>query len=264
MIQKLLVCSAIAALAATPAIAQQGPPPGVAQGTTAAPPAMAPHSPPVIRTQRVEIHEMGDRVMTRDDVVKHVREMFERLDTNHDGFITKDEVEAFDAKMMHGMQMGERFKQAQMEEDGHGPAFAPRDRAALFDKLDANHDGMISRQEFMAAKPEVHERRVEIIRRDGPDGTPMPPMEGMRGPEGPGAPGMQMRKVKFEMHGSGGFGAHLFAMADTNHDGRVSLAEAEAAALAHFDRADLNHDGKVTPEERREAHERMHAEHHPG
>jgi hypothetical protein len=38
------------------------------------------------------------------------------------------------------------------------------------------------------------------------------------------------------------FGGHLFEMANTNHDGRVSLT--------HFDKADLNHDGKIAPEER--------------
>jgi hypothetical protein len=42
-------------------------------------------------------------------------------------------------------------------------------------------------------------------------------------------------------------------MADTNHDGRVSLAEAQAAALAHFDKADINHDGTISPDE----HEQM-------
>ena len=50
----------------------------------------------------------------------------------------------------------------------------------------------------------------------------------------------------------GGFGGHLFEMADTNRDGRVSLAEAQAAALAHFDKADTNHDGKITPDERKQ------------
>src|SRR5438309_664184 len=67
----------------------------------------------------------------------------------------------------------------------------------------------------------------------------------------PDMPGMKMH-----MHGMGmgGFGARLFGMADANHDGRVSLQEAETAALAHFDRADLNHDGKLTPDERGRAH----------
>jgi EF hand len=75
-------------------------------------------------------------------------------------------------------------------------------------------------------------------------------MDGMHGMHGMGMHGMGM-------HGMGGFGGHLFEMADANHDGRVSLQEAESAALQHFDRADLNHDGRITPDERRQAHELM-------
>jgi hypothetical protein len=62
---------------------------------------------------------------------------------------------------------------------------------------------------------------------------------------------------EMRMHGMGGFGARLFEMADANHDGRVSLQEAQAAALSRFDRADLNHDGKLTPEERQRARQLM-------
>jgi len=72
--------------------------------------------------------------------------------------------------------------------------------------------------------------------------------------------------MKMHMHGMGmgmHFGGHLFDMADANKDGRVSLAEAQAAALAHFDKADLNHDGKITPEERQQAHQ-LHHEHRAG
>ena len=61
--------------------------------------------------------------------------------------------------------------------------------------------------------------------------------------------------MKMRMHGGrgmGAFGGHLFDMADANKDGRVSLAEAQAAALAHFDKADVNHDGKITPDERQQ------------
>ena len=79
------------------------------------------------------------------------------------------------------------------------------------------------------------------------------------GPEGaPPAPGMD--GIKMRMHGGGmgrGFEGHLFDMADANHDGRLTLQEAETAALAHFDKADLNHDGKITPEERAQAHALM-------
>ena len=49
--------------------------------------------------------------------------------------------------------------------------------------------------------------------------------------------------------------------ADTNKDGKITLAEAEAAAVQHFDMADSNHDGKITRDERRQMHQRMRAEH---
>jgi Ca2+-binding EF-hand superfamily protein len=47
--------------------------------------------------------------------------------------------------------------------------------------------------------------------------------------------------------------ARLFDQADINKDGKVSLDEAQNAALKQFDAADLNHDGVLTPDERRQA-----------
>ena len=171
---------------------------------------------------------MSDRVMTRDDVVKHVRDMFARLDTNHDGFVTRQEVDALHVKMMGAMDTAGDMEKRMAD---HGVMMG--DRATIFDRLDANHDGNISRQEFMAGRGQVRQERVTIMR------------------DGAGAPG-QMRMHRMGTGaGIGGFG-RLFDMADANHDGRVSLAEAQAAALAHFDRADTNHDGKITPDERRQ------------
>jgi hypothetical protein len=63
------------------------------------------------------------------------------------------------------------------------------------------------------------------------------------------------------MRDMGGFGARMFEMADANKDGRVTLQEAQAAALQHFDMADANRDGQITPDERRQMHERMRAQH---
>jgi hypothetical protein len=42
----------------------------------------------------------------------------------------------------------------------------------------------------------------------------------------------------------------MMARLDTDHDGKLTLAELSASMLARFDRADANHDGIVTPEER--------------
>ena len=102
-------------------------------------------------------------------MAKHVTELFARLDINHDGFVTKEELEAFHQKFAGmartGQDMAERARgMAEM-----GRAMAERysdrdmpmaDRGAIFDRLDTDHDGAISRAEFMAARPDVREERV--------------------------------------------------------------------------------------------------------
>jgi hypothetical protein len=182
--------------------------------------------------------------MTRDEVARHVSQLFAKLDSNRDGFITRDEVDALHQKMMGAMGMAHGM--AGRFAEGGMPML---DRGAVFDRLDANHDGNISRQEFIAAKPRVREERVMIMR-GGPDGAP-------GGPDGAG----MHRMHGMHMHAMGmGFGGNLFEMADANHDGRVSLAEAQAAALAHFDRADVNHDGRITPDERQQMHQAVRIE----
>lgn len=232
---RILFAASIAAIAitgATAAFAQSAPPapPGVQ--------ATSPYMPlPPERAARPQPMRKMAHPQTRADVQAHVQKMFARLDTNHDGFVTKAEAEAAHGKMMGDMhaRMEKRFAEAGR----------PRpDRGAMFDRLDANHDGMISRQEFLAAKPEMREHRMMVMRNSG---GPMP--------MGPGS----TRAMKMGM-----MGGHMFDMADTNHDGRVTLQEMTAAALQHFDMADANHDGRITPQERMQMHQRMRMEHKPG
>lgn len=204
-------------------------------------PAIAqPVTPPAPATPQVNVQVMRApmRVHTRDEVVRHVQKMFARLDTNRDGFVTKAEADSAQTAMMGRMheRMAERMARREMAMPG-------TDRGAAFDRLDSNHDGVITRDEFANARPRMEERRVIVMRGGG---------QGMAG-----QPGMM------RMHRMGGFGGHLFEMADSNHDGRVSLQEATAMALQHFDMADANHDGKVTPEERMQMHQRMKMQHQP-
>ena len=238
MIRGYLIGGAIAALAiASVAVAAQPAPPappGVAPGTSPAPLAR-----PDARQMHVQI--MSDRTMTRDEMSGHVAKLFAKLDTNRDGFVTRQEVDAVHARMMSAMDTAGNVEKRLAER-----GVFVGDRGAMFDRLDTNHDGNISRQEFTAGKPQVRTEQVFVMR-DGAPGAPgaHPPMEGMDG--------MRMHMRHIGGMGMGGrFGGHLLEMADGNHDGRVSLAEAQAAALAHFDKADLNHDGKITPDERKQ------------
>lgn len=255
---KILLCgtAAAACVAFVPAMAQPAPPPppGVAQGTTAPLPPIAP-LPPLVAPPMIAMHGMAMKIETRDEAVAHAREMFAKLDSNKDGFITREEAEA-GHKAMAGKMHGAFDKQFV-----HGD-FPHPDRGAMFDKLDANHDGSISRQEYMAAKPEIRERRV-IVMNDGkgpvevgadgpPDGSPdVMIMHGDGAAPGMGsAPRVKVLRVE----GMRGMHGKMFDMADANHDGRVSMDEMTSAALKHFDQADANHDGKLSPDERMQMH----------
>ena len=96
----------------------------------------------------------------------------------------------------------------------------------LFARSDANRDGVISRAEFDATAGRMHAR----LKHAG-------------------------------LHR--GFAGRMFDTADLNKDGRLSLSEAQQAALQHFDRSDLNHDGQLTPEERRQARQALRAQRKP-
>src|SRR5206468_925531 len=108
-------------------------------------------------------------------------------------------------------------------------AFQQRLRAH-FAKLDVNHDGFVDRTEADA--------RMGRMRGGAADAGPRP---------------MRARRAGMHM----GFGGRWFDRLDANHDGRVSLAEADTAAAAMFDRMDVNHDGTITPDERGAARQRF-------
>jgi hypothetical protein len=147
--------------------------------------------------------------ITRQQAIARVDEMFARLDANHDGRVTPDEMGGMRGR--RGMGAGE-----------HRAAGAGDMRQHMFDRIDANHDGMISREEFAQAHP-MHE---------GPGHDMGPPPPG--GPEGHGAGhGMGAR-----MFGDQGFvtleqmrarALERFDRADANHDGILTPYERQAA-----------------------------------
>lgn len=175
---------------------------------------------------------MADRVMTRAEMVQMVRDHFGRMDANKDGVIAKEEIAAAHETMKAGHKArGER----RMSHQGG----SMRDPNAAFDRIDTNKDGSISRDEFAKAREVRIEKRM--VMRDGMK-------EGAAG--------------SMKMHRMGGMGGgQMIVMADTNKDGRITLAEAEAMALQHFDQMDSNRDGQLTPDERRAGHKVMMEKH---
>ena len=220
MTMKMILLGAVALAATVPAIAQMQP-------ATPAPRAM-PTMP--------AMGPMAEKSQTRDQVVAKVREHIAKMDANRDGFVGTDEMQAMRGQHKQKMgAMGGRRGDRMAQGAGVG-----RDPAAMFDRIDANRDGMISRDEFAKG----HQMRIE--RKMVMKGTPGAP--GMDGEHG----GMM------KMHDMGGkMGGGMMKMTDLNKDGRVSLQEATTSALQHFDMADTNRDGRITPDERRSMYQKM-------
>ena len=165
---------------------------------------------------------------TRAEVQARVAEYFKKLDANGDGYVTKDEADAARAEMRAA------FAEKRQER-----------RAERFAMLDKDKNGTLSKDEYMAPPPPRADEADG--RRGGPDGMRRGGHGRWMKHGGPGAMGMGLG------------GGRMFERADANKDGKVSLAEAEAPALAMFDRVDTNHDGTISPEERKAAHEAMRA-----
>ena len=170
---------------------------------------------------------MAAKVHTRAEVQAKVAEHFAKVDANRDGVITKAEADA-------AMQ-GFRTHLAERRKDRRDDR-----RENAFERLDSNRDGAISRAEWDANAAQREQRMAS------------------RDHNGDGRPDGRVFKHA-GMRGIGGFGGHMFEMADANKDGRLTLQEAQAAALQHFDMADANRDGQITPDERRQMHQRLRA-----
>ena len=82
------------------------------------------------------------------------RPMFDKMDGNHDGSVTSDEVKAMPAVQKHG-GTGQNFV-AHFDGDKDGKVTTAEydtKRTSFFDKMDKNKDGFIDQSEFKAQPP---------------------------------------------------------------------------------------------------------------
>ena len=133
--------------------------------------------------------------VARADVIKTLDANFAAADTNHDGFLSKSEIDAAEAKALQQLQ-----------------ALREHQLRAEFNQLDTNHDGQLSFQEFVAAAGTVkaNETSDQILARLDKNHDGKISAEEYRAP--------QLKK---------------FDAADANHDGIVTPAELQAYNKAH-------------------------------
>ena len=128
----------------------------------------------------------------RSEYIKNLDNRFTAMDSNHDGKITLQEMTA---QQQRELQMAKEKLRQQL--------------VARFKQLDTNKDGQLSQQEFLAATPPLRtgETPQQLIQRFDGNGDGVVTQEEFRAPQ-----------------------VATFNRIDTNHDGTVTPAEAQAAA----------------------------------
>jgi collagen type III alpha len=167
----------------------------------------------------------GDGRLSKDELLAAVK-LLEKLDRNRDGFVDRTELSLPGGAPAPetGRRIVELFERLDLDKNGklsRDEAKGPL--AEIFERADQNKDGAIDKDEF---------RRV-ADRLMPPGGTP------------PGQGDVARRIVE------------MFQRLDANNDGKISKDEAKGPLLEGFERFDANGDGFIDKDEARRALERL-------
>jgi Ca2+-binding EF-hand superfamily protein len=121
---------------------------------TAAPPQ------PVVAAAATEFKAMDanhDGKVTREEHAAAARGMFDKMDANHDGKVTAAEMDAAHQAIAGGeagkneLSSAEKIKAVDQDRDGtHTTAEHAYGSRSMFDKMDVNHDGVLTPDEMAA------------------------------------------------------------------------------------------------------------------
>jgi Ca2+-binding EF-hand superfamily protein len=149
---------------------------------------------------------------------------FTELDTNKDGFVTADELKAFGDKM-HAEWAQKHGDQADNKPGGKHGNFSER----ILKRVDADHDGKISKAEFDAEGAKLFAKLDE---------------------NGDG----KIAQNEMPQRHWARFGGKMFDRMDADGDGKVTKSEFQAAGEKMFQRMDKNGDGTVEKSEMQGPH----------
>jgi Ca2+-binding EF-hand superfamily protein len=189
------------------------------------PPGQAGQADPAAIFERLDRNKDG--FLTKDELPERLRDRFDEIDTNKDGKISKEEfVKARGrtsppAPPLPGSPPPDLlFRLLDTDGDGRLSAEELRNAIKLLEKLDKNKDGYIDRFELEQAM----------------GGRPTPPA-------GPPAERPEVNRLV----------ERAFEEMDRNKDGKISKDEARGPIAENFDRIDTNKDGFIDREELRQA-----------
>ncbi len=80
--------------------------------------------------------------------------LFDALDTNKDGSLTRDEVVKSDFTIVTRKDGTKQVQQRDPSKDAQASAMTPEEKQKLFDSIDLNKDNSISRKEWKRASPD--------------------------------------------------------------------------------------------------------------
>ncbi len=162
----------------------------------------------------------GKGYFTKDDVVARAKQRFAKMDKKGDGKLTPDELTAFGLR-------GHAHAAVTSSTDVSNKRAEFRQK--YFDKIDANHDGVITLDEYVAAAS----ARFDKIDTNGSGEVTAQQVAA------------SPRMAKGEQRAA----AHEVKKMDSDGDGTVSQAEYIAAARARFVKLDKNGDGFIDADE---------------
>ena len=175
----------------------------------------------------------GKGFVSEDDFIAKAKQRFARMDTRGDGKLTPDELTAPHLHA-HGKSAQDQDPNVQQKR----AQFAQK----YFDKIDANHDGVVTQDEYIAAAT-AHFNKIDT------NGTGQISAEQIAS-----SPRMVRREQRIA--------AREVKRMDTKGDGTVTQAEYVNAAKARFAKLDKNGDGFIDADEL-PAHRWAHANQQP-